>query len=100
MNTLIKLLAIMAISLLIGCSEQTPSNRSQANDSSTIKDEITKLGEIPTVLSEGLTPEEQAELKEQIMPPGVGDTELAEKKFQTLLEDARASREACMSGVY
>lgn len=99
MNTLTKLLPIMAISILIGCSEQAPDDRSQANDSSIIKDEITKLGEIPAVLSEGLTPEEQAELKEQIMPPGVGDTELAEKKFQALLEDARAGDPSAQNGL-
>lgn len=99
MNAFATLLLIATISLLIACSAQSPSDKSETSTSSGAMDEVTKLGEIPSVLSEGLTPEEKAELKEQILPPGVGDIQTAEEKFKKLLEDAKTGDPAAQNGL-
>ncbi len=100
MNAFTVLLLSTALLLLISCGEQPQSDKSEAsNTSSAVMAEVTKLGEIPSTISEGLTPEEKAELKEQIMPSGVGDVEAAEKKFKALLEDAKAGDPAAQNGL-
>lgn len=99
MNALTVLLLITVILSLIGCGEQSQSNKSETSTSSAAMDEVTKLGEIPSVLSEGLTPEEKAELKDQILPSGIGDVETAEKKFKALLEDAKAGDPVAQNGL-
>jgi hypothetical protein len=77
MNVLTNRLLIIAILSLIGCGEQSQSNKSETSTPSAAMDEVTRLGEIPSVLGEGLTAEEKAELKDQILPAGVGDVEAA-----------------------
>lgn len=99
MNAFTVLLLSTALLLLISCGEQPPSDKSEASTSSAVMAEVTKLGEIPSTISEGLTPEEKAELKEQILPSGVGDVEAAEKKFKALLEDAKAGDPAAQNGL-
>ncbi|WP_297324841.1 tetratricopeptide repeat protein [Nitrosomonas sp.] len=99
MNAFTVLLLSTALLLLISCGEQPPSDKSEASTSSEVMAEVTKLGEIPSTISEGLTPEEKAELKEQILPSGVGDVEAAEKKFKALLEDAKAGDPAAQNGL-
>ncbi len=99
MNAFAALLLTATISLLIACSAQSPSDKSETSASSGAMDEITKLGEIPSVLSEGLTPEEKAELKEQILPPGVGDIQTSEEKFKKLLEDAKTGDPVAQNGL-
>ncbi|PXW85417.1 hypothetical protein C8R34_12042 [Nitrosomonas sp. Nm84] len=99
MNAFTVLLLSIALLLLISCGEQPQSDKSEAGTSSGVMAEVTKLGEIPSTISEGLTPEEKAELKEQILPSGVGDVEAAEKKFKALLEDAKAGDPAAQNGL-
>ena len=99
MNVLTVLLLATAILLLTGCGEGPQSDKSETSTSSAAMDEVTKLGEIPAILSEGLTPEEKAELKEQILPPGVGDIQTAEEKFKALLEDAKAGDPVAQNGL-
>jgi hypothetical protein len=50
-------------------------------------------------MSEGLTEEEKAELKEQILPAGVDDVQVAEEKFKALMENARAGDPAAQNGL-
>lgn len=99
MNAFTVLLLSTALLLLVSCGEQPQSNKSEAGTSSEVMAEVTKLGEIPSTISEGLTPEEKAELKDQIMPSGVGDVEAAEKKFKALLEDAKAGDPVAQNGL-
>ncbi|SFE26961.1 tetratricopeptide repeat protein [Nitrosomonas sp. Nm166] len=99
MNALAVLLLTTVILLLAGCGEKSPSEKSETSASSAVMDEVTKLGEIPSILSEGLTPEEKADLKEQILPPGVDDVEAAEKKFKVLVEDAKAGNPAAQNAL-
>jgi TPR repeat protein len=99
MNAFTILLFIIIILSLIGCDEQSQGNKSENSTPLAAMDEVTKLGEIPSVLSEGLSAEEKAELKDQILPTGVGDVEAAEKKFKALLEDAKAGDPVAQNGL-
>lgn len=96
--SIVLLLAIATLSL-IGCSENSQSGKSEAGTSSKVTDEVTMLGEIPSVLSEGLTLEEKTELREQILPTGIGDVQAAEEKFKKLLEDAKVGDPAAQNGL-
>lgn len=99
MNVFTAVLLAATLSLLTACGGESPNDKSGANNSSSIKDEVTKMGEIPSLISEGLTPEEQAELKEQILPSGVVDSKTAEEKFKKLLEEAKAGDPAAQNGL-
>ena len=99
MKALTALLLAIAILSLTGCSEKSQSDKSETSTSSAVTDEVTMLGEIPSVLSEGLTLEEKTELKEQILPPGIGDVQTAEEKFKKLLEDAKAGDPVAQNGL-
>jgi hypothetical protein len=85
--------------LLTGCGEESKSDKSEAGVSSLPMNEVTKIGEIPSFMSEGLTEEEKAELKEQILPAGVDDVQVAEEKFKALMENARAGDPAAQNGL-
>lgn len=99
MNGFTAVFLAVTLSLLASCGGDSPNDKSEADRSSPVKDEITKMGEIPSLLSEGLTPEEQAELKEQILPSGVVDSKTAEEKFKKLLDDAKAGDPAAQNGL-
>lgn len=95
MNALTVLLfaTTTVVLLLAGCGEKSQSDKSETSKTSAspaTMNEVTPLGEIPSILTEGLTPEEKAEIKEQILPPGVSDVEAAEEKFKVLVQDAKA----------
>ncbi|PSJ16774.1 tetratricopeptide repeat protein [Nitrosomonas supralitoralis] len=93
------LLLAATVVMLHGCGEETKSDKSEAGAIPIPSGEITKIGEIPSFMSEGLTEEEKAELKEQIMPPGVGDENIAEEKFKELMEAARAGDPVAQNGL-
>jgi len=85
--------------ILTGCGEETQSDKSEASSSSSIIDEVTTFGELPSLLGEGLTPEEKAELANQILPPGVDDALEAEEKFKAFLEQARDGDPVAQTGL-
>jgi len=99
MNAFTAVLLAATLSLLTACGGEATNDKSGANNSSAVKDEVTKMGEIPSLLSEGLTPEEQANLKDQILPSGVVDSKTAEEKFKKLLEEAKAGDPAAQNGL-
>lgn len=99
MNTLVVMFLVMIIFFLPGCDNKGQNGKS-TGATPTVKDEMTKLGEIPSILGEGLSPEEKAELKDQILPPGMGDFQTAaEEKFKALLESAKAGDPAAQNGL-
>jgi hypothetical protein len=93
------LLLAAAVLLLHGCGEEIKSDKSEDSAISNPMGEITKLGEIPSFMSEGLTDEEKAALKEQIMPSGIDDENVAAEKFKALMEDARAGDPVAQNGL-
>ena len=99
MNVLAVLILAATVALLTGCGGEQGSDKQAANSTPAPMNEITKLGEIPSFMSEGLTEEEKAELKEQIMPGGFGDVKAAEEKFKALMADARAGDAAAQNSL-
>lgn len=84
------LLLVAPLVVLFGCGEETSSDKSDKDTASQTLNEVTTIDELPSFLSEGLTPEEQAELREQILPGGDDEGPTPGEKFEALLEDARA----------
>lgn len=94
----VSLLAAVSL-LLTGCGEESKNDKSETGVLSIPMNEITKVGEIPSFMSEGLTEEEKAELKEQILPAGVDDVQVAEEKFKALMENAKAGDPVAQNGL-
>lgn len=90
MRFLYVLLIIAVINIIAGCGESPRNDKQETKESSMPLSEITKLGEIPSFMSEGLSDEEKAELKKQIMPHEIDDVSVAEEKFKALTEKAKA----------
>ena len=82
-------LIVTLLLLLAGCGGETSDNKTKSDASSTPVDEVTTIDELPTILGEGLTPEEKEELRKQILPTGSEDEATAEEKFKALLERAK-----------
>lgn len=94
------LLLTVSVSLLTGCDEEPKSNNAETGVTlSTPMNEITKLGEIPSFMSEGLSEEEKEDLKKQILPGGVDDVKTAEEKFKSFLEKAKAGDPVAQTGL-
>lgn len=99
MNVLAVLFLAATVTLLTGCGGEQGSDKSAANSIPAPMNEITKMGEIPSFMSEGLSEEEKAELKEQIMPGGFDDVKAAEEKFKALMADAKAGDPAAQNSL-
>lgn len=90
MRFLFVLWLVAVITVIAGCGESSKNDKQEAGEQSMPQSEVTKLGEIPSFMSEGLSEEEKSELKQQIMPHGIDDVSVAEEKFKTLTENAKA----------
>ena len=84
------LLLVAPLIVISGCGEETSSDKSDMNSTSQTMNEVTTIDELPSFLSEGLSPEEKTELREQILPGGTEEGPTPGEKFQALLEEARA----------
>lgn len=81
---------LFALLAFAGCGEDTSSEISKTDGSSKkLPDEITAINELPSILQEGLTPEEKADLLKKIMPTA-NDGLTPEERFQKLRQDAEA----------
>lgn len=100
MNALAVLMLAATVTLLTSCGGgEQGSDKQAANSIPAPMNEITKMGEIPSFMSEGLSDEEKAELKEQIMPGGFGDVKAAEEKFKALMAGAKAGDPAAQNSL-
>ncbi|MBX3617416.1 tetratricopeptide repeat protein [Nitrosomonas sp.] len=90
MRFLYGLLLVAAINFIVGCGESPKNSKQETDQSSMPLSEVTKLGEIPSFMSEGLSDEEKTELKKQILPHDIDDVSVAEEKFRALTEKAKA----------
>ena len=94
MKTLSYLLFVATIGLILGCDNNSVTDKSDTQTKAIVSDEITRLGEIPSSLSEGLSDEEKGELKKQIFPQELdNDSEAAEKvpqeKFSIMIQNSQ-----------
>lgn len=79
---------LLAASLIVasGCGEDTSSNNTVTDSSSQTINEVTRIDELPAFLSEGMTAEEVAELREQILPETPMRARHQEKNFRRYLQ--------------
>lgn len=91
MNTNTRVFTLLVLFLLIsGCGDETSSGKSAADGSSKmLPDEITTLNELPSMLQEGLTSEEKADLLKKIMPMAE-DGLTPDERFLKLRQNAEA----------
>ena len=88
MNALAVALFVALSLMLVGCEDEPSSDESDSPY--VMMDEMTSSGELPSFLGEGLSPEEKAELMDQILPSGTDDGVDAGEKFNELFERANA----------
>ncbi|MBX3628789.1 MAG: sel1 repeat family protein [Nitrosomonas sp.] len=87
-RTVLLLAALLIV--ISGCGEDKSSDNSATDSMPQTMNEVTRIDELPSFLGEGMTMEEMAELREQILPGSTGDGPTAGEKFHALLERARA----------
>lgn len=76
---------------IAGCNNEAANNKDNMKGSTvTLGSEITLEGQLPSSLTEGLSPEEKSKLTEEILPHTSPDEPTPEEKFQKLREDAEA----------
>jgi len=92
-------LVVISLIILSGCGDEKPDDKLDTNSSSESISEITTVDELPSFLSEGLSPEEEAELREQILPGSTDDGLTPEQRFQALLESAKAGDPIAQNGL-
>jgi len=76
--------------VLTGCYKGTPGNTDKMEAPVALGSEITLETELPSVLTEGLTPEEKSRLTNEILPSAPADEPTREEKFMKLRKDADA----------
>jgi TPR repeat protein len=90
---------IAAILVLSGCGNQEPADKSRSEEPEvSLMDEVTPADELPSVLKEGLSAEEQDELKKKIMPT-LDDGLTPEQRFLKLRKDAEAGDPEAQNGL-
>ena len=92
------LLLAVPLMFLYGCGEDTSSDNAATGSKSQTMNEVTRVDELPSFLSEGMSEEEMAELREQIMP-GSSDGPTPGEKFQALLERAQEGDHAAQTNL-
>tara|TARA_R110002073_G_scaffold192254_6_gene351041 strand:+ start:1518 stop:2186 length:669 start_codon:yes stop_codon:yes gene_type:complete len=98
MKVSVVLLLVASLLMLTGCEGDASSDKSET-DSSSFSDELTSIGEIPSVLEESLSPEEKAKLKEQILPSGSGNGTTPEERFKVMFENAQLGDAKAQNGL-
>lgn len=84
-------LLLLAVLGLAGCGGKESAEQAAQDESQKMlmMDEVTAIDELPSFLKEGLSKEEQDELRKQIMPT-LDDGLTPEERFQKLRRDAEA----------
>ncbi len=100
MKISIALLLGVLLTMLSGCGDEESGDKLDYEPSSEAINEITTIDELPSFLSEGLSPEEKTELREQIIPGSTDeDGQTPNERFQALLEDAKAGDPIAQNGL-
>ena len=93
------LLLVAPLFVLFGCGDEKSGDKSGSGSAAQTMTEVTAMDELPSFLSEGLSPEEVTELREQILPGSTEDSETPGEKFQALLEKAKAGDPVAQNGL-
>lgn len=75
---------------IVGCNNEASDNKDKMKKTAAFGSEITLEGQLPALLTEGLSLEEKSKLAEEILPNASPDEPTPEEKFQKLREDAEA----------
>jgi len=73
---------------IVGCNNEAADSKEQMKGAVSLGSEITLEGELPSILTSGLSPEEKSKLTEEILPMASPDDPKPEEKFQKLREKA------------
>ena len=90
MNIFTTSLTTVFLLAIIGCNNKAADNKDTMKESVALNSEITLEGQLPSSLTEGLSPEEKSKLTEKILPNTSPDGPTPEEKFQKLKIDAEA----------
>ena len=88
MNFFIVSLFITFFLAISACDMEAPGKKDMMKKSAALGSEITPEGELPSIMTEGLTPEEKSKLAEEILPNASPDDPTPEEKFLKLRKDA------------
>jgi len=88
MNIFTTSLTTVFLLAIVGCSNEATNNQDKMKESVALGSEITLEGQLPSSLTEGLSPEEKSKLAEEILPSASSDELTPEEKFQKLRKDA------------
>jgi TPR repeat protein len=88
MNAFVVSVITAFILAIAGCNKKVPDNTDKTKAPVALGSEITLEGELPSLLTEGLTPEEKSKLTEKILPNASPDDPTPEEKFLKLRKDA------------
>jgi len=86
MNVFVVSVITVFILTIAGCDKKVPDKKAPV----ALGSEITFEGELPSLLTEGLTPEEKSKLTEEILPNASPNDPTPEEKFLKLRKDADA----------
>lgn len=96
-----KIFAIFMAAILViltGCGKESGDQPDPRTSRISMMNEVTPMGDLPSFLKEGLSAEEQEELKRQIMPT-LDDGMTPEQRFKKLLRDAEAGDPDAQNGL-
>lgn len=88
MNFCIVSLFITFFLSISACDMEAPEKKDMMKKSGTLGSEITPEGELPSIMTEGLTSEEKSMLAEEILPNASPDDLTPEERFLKLRKDA------------
>ena len=90
MNFFTTSLTTVFLLAIVGCNNEVTDNKDRTKETVVLGSEITLEGQLPSSLTEGLSPEEKSKLAGEILPNSSPDEPTPEEKFQKLKKDAEA----------
>jgi hypothetical protein len=99
MNILIVTLLAAPMLMLAGCGEKAPATAAKTEAQTRLPDEFTSEKQIPSILENELTPEEQSAILKEIMPGSSENEATPEEKFLQLRKDADAGDAKAQNGL-
>ena len=100
MKILFVTLLALPMLMFAGCGQKAAKDAEKTAEQQTkLPDEFTSEKQMPSVLEEGLTPEEKSTILKEIMPTGSEGESTPEEKFLQLRKDAEAGDPKAQTGL-